>query len=446
MLVFSGRRLISSMKCSLAGSICSPCHGAWLLLLCSAFLPQSRAEGQSAAAGTGTVTGHVICSDTQGPARMAHVVLQPVPDGKTTSPAKPKDEPRSENVALTPTGLDGSFAVSHVQPGTYYVIAEQGGYLSPLTQFSREEMTHPDAATQVQMSRLLRTVTVTAGHIAQAEVTLVRGGAISGTVHFDDGSPAIHVPVALMHKGKDGKWTEMRVKGLADGWGDLSSDDRGAYHLPGLPAGDYLVKATLTRDNISLDHVFAGEGGSMMMGDGYNLAFFQGDVTRPKDAKPIHVDEGVDAEGNDIDLPVSKLYAVSGGVVQAGTAHTINAAQLALVYADDDTELAKTQVSKDDDQFHFAFVPAGNFVLKATNVREVSRTEVPSCEHCFPPTHTDEKLVRSFADASQPLMVQTDMEGVVVNATVRAKLAHRRPALSEVVLVGRRASRVRRLG
>jgi hypothetical protein len=364
---------------------------------------------------TGSVSGHVICNDTQRPARSARVVLQPVVDTKPLpAPKASGDYVREGLFTLTPTGLDGSFAIDKVPPGRYYVIAEQEGYISAVSQFTRDQLNHPDDATQARIQQLLTAVTVTAGHNAEAEVRLVRGGAISGTVHFDDGSPAVHVGIALLQKDKTGKWVEAHSGNLADPFSGNRTDDRGQYRLTGLAGGDYLVRATLAHSQVQVDHVF-GPGGSVSFQDGYSLSFFAGDVMRARDATPVHVDEGAETEGSDIDIPTSKLHSVSGTLQRAGTAHTINAGHLALLYADDNTELTSTDVAPEDSEFHFLFVPEGSFILKASAVRDVSRTEISNGPNMMPPTHTEEKTLHAYPDASAPLIVQSDLTGVMVN-------------------------------
>ncbi len=41
---------------------------------------------------------------------------------------------------------------------------------------------------------------------------------ISGTVLYDDGSPAVSLEVKLLHKDKDGKLADLKM-GTANGWG-----------------------------------------------------------------------------------------------------------------------------------------------------------------------------------------------------------------------------------
>src|ERR1039458_10109420 len=93
-------------------------------------------------AATGTVTGHVTCADTNTPARLAIVVLRPVPAAKSADSAaasKPVEARRGQTL------LDGTFSIPSVAPGTYFVLASMAGYISPLAVlgFSNEDLLEP---------------------------------------------------------------------------------------------------------------------------------------------------------------------------------------------------------------------------------------------------------------------------------------------------------------
>src|SRR5260370_39893499 len=66
------------------------------------------------------VTGHVTCADTNTPARLAIVVLRPVPAAKSADSAAARKPVEARRVQ---TLLDGPFLIPKVAPGTYHVIA-----------------------------------------------------------------------------------------------------------------------------------------------------------------------------------------------------------------------------------------------------------------------------------------------------------------------------------
>jgi hypothetical protein len=108
------------------------------LLLLAVPCATLAAQQPASANGTGTVTGHVTCGDTQRPARFATVALFGVPAQVT---AAPKADPNADSTAMmqamadalkslgktnlvqTQTGTDGSFIATDVAPGDYYLFA-----------------------------------------------------------------------------------------------------------------------------------------------------------------------------------------------------------------------------------------------------------------------------------------------------------------------------------
>lgn len=388
------------------------------LILCIA---KAAADAQNRDA-VGAVTGHVICSDTQQPARLAHVVLQPVVDRdspvlltKSKGSGKPEGYFHLQTVAL-----DGSFTIPAVPPGHYYVIAEQDGYISPLALFTRAQLNDPDEAVKQKITRYLTAISVTAGHTTQAEVTLFRGAVIAGTVRFEDGSPGIDVGVQLLQRDEKGEWKMVRTGQLGSHTlgGSNYTDDQGAYRFSGLSAGEYIVRANVELNNVTTTYIF-GSSGAMSFGDGYHLRVYPGDAFRPRDARPV---KGENATSVDVDIPLSKLYTLSGTVMRPDGEAPVNAAHLSLVFADTGEELTSTEVNSDDGTFRFDYVPGGNYTLRATKIAKVERTEVPNCDQgCVPATHTETKVLNKFGDTSLPIQLTSDQSAVVVQATAATK-------------------------
>lgn len=382
-------------------------------------LTAARPAQQTEAPATGTVTGRVICADTNLPARMAHIVLQPVVDNTVTAKTtSTKDRPRIAPTTLVETLLDGSFTVPNVSPGNYYVFVEKLGYLSPFAQVSREDLNHPTPQTADLIAKLLTSVSVAANRTSTVEVRILKGAVISGAVHFDDGSPSANAGIELLTRGKTEKWEPFRTQQPGGGFGANNTDDQGRYRLSGLPAGEYLVKATLRLSDITVDSVF-GEAHSFSNQTRYSLDIYSGDTFRQRDAKPIKLEEGEEYSTGDITIPISKLHSVSGSLVEAGSGRVINAGKVVIAYPDDDSQVASTEISKDDNAFHFYYVPEGEYILKVTGAREVTREEVAYPPGTVPPTHTVEKKLRDYDAQSQAIIIHGDMMGVTISAQPR---------------------------
>lgn len=363
---------------------------------------------------TGAVTGHVICDDTHLPARMASVVLQPVVD-LNSSDLKPDSEAEPYTITtVIQTLLDGSFTISDVKPGNYYVIAEKIGYLSPLSQLSRQDLNHPTPTTAALMTTLLTPVAVVPNRTSTAEVHLLRGATISGAIRFDDGTPDSNAAISLLRKDNSGKWGRFSTKLLSTSFSSINTNDQGSFRITGLPAGAYLLKTSLEISDLQLNHIFS-DSRSSAGNTRYSLDIYSGNAMRQRDAKSIKVAEGEDSDANDIEIPLTTLHAITGTVHEAATGRTVNAAHIEIHYTDDDTELVSTDVSKEDEAFHFLYVPEGEYTLKVTRARDVTRTEISNCSQCMPPSHTEEKTLRSFGIAEQPLLLHSDISGVTIS-------------------------------
>ena len=361
--------------------------------------------------GVGIVTGRVICADTNLPARNAHVVLQPVVDRSHPVKGHNGEQPAQTRYALSATFLDGSFTIPDVAPGDYYIFVEKPGYLSPFALISREDLDHPKPETADLITKLLTPVTVVANRTSTAEVRILKGAAISGTIRFDDGTPDANAAVGLLSKDKKGKWVSFRTKLIAGPFGGMPTDDQGHYRVSGLPAGEYLVQTSLALVNILTSQVYSEEGGTANETK-YSLDLYSGDSFRRRDATSIKLSEGEESSSADITIPLSKLHSVSGSLLATKTGHTVNAGNVAIVYPDDDTQLVSTKISEDDGSFHFYYVPEGEYILKVTDARDVSREEVPYPPGTFPPFHIVEKKIREYDPQQQPLIINGDMSGV----------------------------------
>lgn len=392
-----------------------------IALLCAAACPLSRS--QAAPAATGSVMGHVICTDTQQPARLAHVVLQPLVDLQSAVlPGNNAQHQPEGNFHLQTVGLDGSFAIANVPQGLYYVIAEQDGYISPLALFEREKLNKPDEATLRRISRYMTSISVTAGHTTQADVRLYRGASVNGRVSFEHGAPAVNVGVALLQKQTDGTWKSARTGQLAS-HSNGHTDDGGNFRFSGLPAGEYVVRASIELNNVELDHIFSSNG-STSYGDGYHLQVYPGDAFRVRDTKPVKVEEGEPVSAVDVDVPLSRLHSLSGVVLHPNGAAPANVAHVVLRFADNGDELTSAEVDTDDGAFHFDFVPEGSYTLQVTRIADAQRTQVPNCpgaNRCVPAMRTEVHVSTRYGDATQPVQLTGDQSGLLVHAGAPAK-------------------------
>ena len=227
-----------------SGVFCSICILGCVVPVLSQSSPTDERDS------TSTVSGHIYCADSNAPARMASVLLQPADAVDSYRPdISSRIATRAESVQ---TVLDGSFSFQHVAPGTYYVIASAPGYLSPLTFFSAHlgDDSRSQEALDEQIANSLPRVTVKPNTAVSVNTTLERGAAINGTVLYDDGSPASGLVVRVLVRRKD-QWIPFPFTPFDKAIPMVQTDDKGAYRISGLPAREYLVEVQMNLSKVS---------------------------------------------------------------------------------------------------------------------------------------------------------------------------------------------------
>ena len=369
----------------------------------------------------GSVSGFVFCADTNTPARLAWVVLRPLPAAKGNASATGASD--AVESRLVQTSIDGSFSIPQVAPGRYYVFAIMAGYISPLAALgiSDSDLLNPDEDTRKKLLARVPTVVVEGNLGASVNVSLERGAAVAGTILFDDGSPAPGLGVNLLTR-KQGKWVPIQT-GSADGMGvgSTQTDDRGHYRISGLPpAEECLVKVAMSLG--SNRHYRSKNGESFSSLGGYTLAVYSSDALRPGSAKPFALKLGEERPGEDVVLPLSKLHKVQGVVTMQRDGHVLNQATLSLVFSDDKTPAGKTKISTGETGFSFPFVPEGDYILQVSGAADVRFEEVSNGAGTVPPTHTETHTLHSYGSAEMPLHVEGDL--LDLNIPVPEEAAH----------------------
>ena len=319
------------------------------------------------------------------------------------------------------TLLDGSFIIRNVSPGTYYVIASAPGYISPLNALLQAEKDAPaDEATKAKLAALVPRVTVQANLPASVNVTLERGGAVSGTILYDDGSPASGLRVSLLVRRNE-KWVEAPSVSMQQSVTSTTTDDRGSYRISGLPEQQYITKVNLELSSW-IYKSYAGGGSAASSDSIYSLPIYSGNKMREKDAKPFELKQGEERPGEDIQIPISQLHMVRGSVT-ARDGHALNGGQVTLLYPDDKSVAHHTSITSDA-EFAFTFVPEGDYLLRVDGASDTEYKEVPTCQGCVPPTHTESHVLKSYGQGEVSIHLGTiDLTGVVVSVPDLQKTA-----------------------
>lgn len=387
------------------------------LFPCGLLLAQTstRPTGQGGVEAYGGVTGHVSCVDTNLPARLAKVTLVPVveatptPTAQTRKAIQPEEfHPATLTLSVNATRLDGSYAIARVKPGRYYVIVQQPGYLSPVAEFSQDQIDHPTDADKAEIAKLVPEVAVGAGETTNMDVRLLKAASLDGTIRYDDGTPAPEYRVQIERKNREGKWVEN------DGISGAGTDDTGHFRATGLAAGEFRLATSLHVDITKMDSLFGGSH-SMSSNTKSSLSFYFGDTFLRKDAKTIKLDDGQSASGIDFTIPVSKLHTISGSLVDARSGRVLNAGTVSLSTPDGEQQIESVSLSADDTTFHLEFVPEGVYTVKVDSAREVVRELQPNpngYESAEP--RYKETTVKSYGKYEAPFKVESDMTGVTL--------------------------------
>ena len=401
-----------------------------LVFSCLPVAAQEQAALQAAPPAYTTVSGHVTCGDTGKPARFAAVLLIPEKPQQTetsdyanvkTDADLAKIQAKSMAQMKKGTGLtavsaiDGSFEMPKVPAGTYYVVAQLKGYISP---FSHEDsFTDREGAISRVHAQAEKIVVQDAP--VRVDVRLERGGSISGVIRYDDGSPAAGVTPVRMVLQDDGKWrNSFSYAGMT---GAILSDDRGHYRIGGLPKGKYAVKAELP----AVQSISGLGSGSFDSHHNYGdaLVVYSGGVFREKDIKPIEIGLGDEVDGIDIVFPIDNLHVVSGTVTAKTDNHPVNFGSVSLSDSETKASLRHAEI-EEDGSFKFNYVPEGQYQLVTAGAGDTDKSAPGGAyAQMLNPT-----LLKKYQDANIPIEVKGDQTGLVLQvADQPAAGAHAKP-------------------
>jgi len=293
--------------------------------------------------------------------------------------------------------------MQNIQPGTYYVTATLPGYLNPLSQVSSADLSSTDAAAQARVAKVLSPISISGTESAHTEVRLERGAAVSGTVYYDDGSPAVNVQISVQSPvsstANTAPWTS-RSNGFTFGQLPPRTDDYGRYRITGLPTGDFVVVAAATLQE-------PGFGGFEREQQSSTLTVYAPKSVRAVDAKVFPLKAGAEVNGVDILIPLAAFHTVSG-VAESSDGHTLNAGYLTLTDDKDKTHSFHSSLQSDG-SFRFLYVPEGSYTLAISGA---AMTEPISSGR------GRTTVVQSYGNASQSVLVQSgDLSNVVLQVS-----------------------------
>jgi len=377
----------------------------------------------------GTVSGRVICADTNAPARFGRVYLKSTHDEgwgdiftkrmqSTTAangrkqPSVTEEQKRTQAAAArtmnhagdllssATIGMNGEYSFPGLKPGTYYVHAVYRGYVDSLANFSDEDLASTDPAVMSRISSAVSTITITGDEEVHVDLRLDRGAAVSGKVLYDDGSPAVGWIVTLEH-AKDQEEFNAAIamqQQLAVATGDAAiTDDQGRYRVSGLAPGEYVVRAYLQALAIGVSLRNPVQGG-----DGTRLLVYSGDTFHRKSAKSFQLSGSTERSGTDLTVPSHTLHSLVGHVIALSDGHTLNSGTVILT-SKEDSEVSLKAGVRDDGSFHYDYLPSGTYTLKASDVADARTT---SRTNLLGMSIPNQEILRKYADATAEVVLQ----------------------------------------
>jgi hypothetical protein len=299
------------------------------------------------------VIGRVICSDTQRPARFAQVVLRQVPTGDGSGTGIGSGQAGT----VTETALDGSFVAAGVGPGDYYVAANAQGYVAERLLVQSEVNAGMNVADIVAK---LPMVHVTANGVASVTVTMDRGGTLGGQLQWEDGSAATGVVVTVVSTAP-AQDLPQALQGVPF-YGSPSSftDDRGRFRMTGLPAGSYVVRASLRGPAATS----SGGYGDLRINPSSTITVYAPGVFRETEAKPVTVKMGEERDDLRMVINLSSLRTVSGHVgVASGPG--VTSGRVSLSDPNDKTIRLGGMIALNGD-FAVGYVPQGTYAMQVS--------------------------------------------------------------------------------
>ncbi|HXG93796.1 MAG TPA: carboxypeptidase-like regulatory domain-containing protein [Blastocatellia bacterium] len=294
-----------------------------LAIVCAQALAQSSRESRQGRAGqrrADPITGRII-SDTGQPIANARVGLN--------SLARSSQGYRTVNA-----DEDGRFRFDDLAPGLYNITPNAAGY------------TTAGESTEPKYYRPGDNV----------EITLIKGGVITGMVTSPTGEPVVAVQVRAI-RVRDGEGRPVRSQQQPTI--DRQTDDRGVYRLYGLKPGSYIVQAggrSLYYYSTQFINAYAED-----------VPTFFPSSTRD-DAAEVTVRSGEEISGIDIRYRGERGHAVSGRITSALPPEVSNSYfPVLLVHASSGFIQSQAQADFRSGNGSFAFygVPDGDYVLVA---------------------------------------------------------------------------------
>lgn len=363
----------------------------------------AQTAAANANAGVGYVTGSVYCTDTNLPARDAQIDLDPWP-------AK---QPGNLHSTAAFTDLTGRFRTIGLAPGQYVLSTNLGGYLEIAPSLLDDPWVKDSPKAQRDIESRFTIVTVVANQTANVALEIERGTEIRGTVMYDDGSPAINLPITFGRKPPPARGKDQPPSLFGGPIPDCCrrTDNHGRFEIPGVFPGLYQISVLVPTFSAADDTDDFARNLEQTSGA---LRIYADGSFEASRAHGVQVHEGDAEEDVNITIPLSALHTVQGEIVLKGLGSAPAAAAIQLLYADT-RELARIAIARDG-TFQLNYVPEGSYILR---VAASTLPAFPTMHFCPPDCGRPDKPVFG-PSIDVPLVVAGDVSDLVVTVPAAA--------------------------
>jgi hypothetical protein len=276
-----------------------------------------------------------LSAQTPAPPRPGGLVMGVVVDSLTDKPVPAAIVTIGTNRVRTDD--EGRFVVADLPRGNYAIEASKAGYFDGA--YGRRRPEGPSATLALGADE----------RIGDLRIPVFKSGAISGQVLDEIGDPVVGAEVTVLVRS----WVGGRLV-LTRG-DSVLTDDRGAYRIGGLGAGEFVVAAIVK----SLPVIRNGVNFI------YPVHYFPG-ITTIEQSTPVTLKVGDDHSGVDIALRLSAAFKVSGILKTPSAPQT---GVVTLTPAGDELGAvnlsAADATSEPNGRFEFLAVPTGGFVARS---------------------------------------------------------------------------------
>ncbi len=230
------------------------------------------------------------------------------------------------------TGEDGSYRISVLRTGHYYISVWADGYLPEF---------YNDAAL-FEEAQLVEVIEP--NETSGIDFALSVGGSITGRVTDDRANPLAGVYMEAVTIGMDSTFSDGTISYI--GWGKGITDENGTYTITGLPTGDYLVKAEVWYDWT------------------YLVEWYDGAST-PETATPVSVVLGEETANIDFQLSFKLPTGVISGLVTDLQDHPIPDAFVQLQSNDPSSWFWYYAMTDKEGRYLISNIPDGSYWVSA---------------------------------------------------------------------------------